>query len=364
MTETAEVTKKKSALDSARGTIYRLDPDNLVLVGRDKREVYTDLHPLAKGGQAQRSQRDLNVRRVLNMLLIGFTTVIDIVKGAGPGAIPWPSGSQDDFLVVKGRGRTIDARMAKAIIKKFIEVYSESSTVEQISKDLTAFAGFEIPPSVVRAMIARGVTVDTILVKCELVRGDAGALMGRAAADNAAALRDPDLDPYDQALSMQDYIDAGKDFGRDEDNAAVEFGVSIDTVRNRLKLLNAAPESVAAAKKGEVTWSDVMGAVGLPQEQQIERLAATPKKAPGQKRRSGRRGEQRRPGKRTAERIVEFLGPGHDVSKFWAFMSGAPGGVEGVCKIDKGVKEIVQPEKKVKVAKAKGTPRKKKAAKK
>lgn len=342
--------KTKTAIEGKRGTTFFQDPWRVTIVGRDKADVYTERHPLFQ----LRARRGVNVPRCLNMIRDGFPGIAKVCPGAGPGAPTNPTGggSKDDLLVVMGRGRTIDARHANTIIQEAIKLRQteDYETAEQLGKKLERVAGFEIPIAVARYLAAKGEHAPLLMVEVKVVRGDGGHLRSLAGAENAESMRDPDDDLYEHAVAIRAFLDEGQNFGVDESDAAVRWGVTTDTIRNRLKLLDCSADVIAQARAKTITWSDALNMAGLPDDIQQQRLEVIPKKTPGQKRR-GRRDKARRPGKRIAERITEFLGPGHDVSRFWAFMQGVPGGVEGVLKIDKALKEIVAPEPKAKAPK-------------
>lgn len=347
----SETRQKTAIADAKRFNGFYLDPWRVVIVGRDKTDVYGEKHPLYQ----ERAKRGVNVPRCLNMIRHGFPGVALICPGAGNGAPvnPTGGGSKDEWLCVAGRGRTIDARHANTIVAEAIKLkqMEKYETPEQLAKLLEKVAGFEIPIAVARTLAGRGESAKTILVKTEIVRGEGSYLRARAGGENAESMRDPDDDLYEQGLAMRAFLDEGQGFGVDESDAAVEWGVTTETVQNRLKLLDCAPDVIAQAKAKAITWSEALQLAGLPDDVQAERLSVIPKKTPGQKRRSKKEG--RRPGRRTAEKIVEHLGPGHDVALFWKFMSGAKDGLEAVLKIDKGLKAILAPEKKAKEPRAK-----------
>jgi ParB family chromosome partitioning protein len=114
-----------------------------------------------------------------------------------------------------------------------------------------------------------------------------------------------------------------------EHQAAVILGCSIDSVKNRMRLNDAAPQVKKALESGKIAQSDALKIVGTgkavrPPEAQVELLKATPEKTPGKRRtkskkaqeraqaaKPGVRGGNKRPTLRTIQKVMEALGEGH-----------------------------------------------------
>ncbi len=84
--------------------------------------------------------------------------------------------------------------------------------------------------------------------------------------------------PIQRAEKVRRYLD----YGRSEDNAAVEFGVSKMQIKKLLALLTLAPEIMKGIQKGIITATAAMEFAGLGHDEQraaMQRVAAdTPKK--------------------------------------------------------------------------------------
>jgi hypothetical protein len=114
-----------------------------------------------------------------------------------------------------------------------------------------------------------------------------------------------------------------------EHHAAVILGCSIDSVKNRMKLNDAAPPVKKALEAGKIAQADALKIVGTGKkarspEEQIALLKATPEKTPGKRRTKskkaeerakaagpGKRGGNKRPTLRTIQKVMEALGEGH-----------------------------------------------------
>ncbi|MCC6751992.1 MAG: hypothetical protein IT371_30345 [Deltaproteobacteria bacterium] len=313
----------KKVEGTKRSDVTLFDPKSLVLVGQDKLDVYGQDHPLYQ----KRVNRAINWDRVVNMLVQGFTSVIRVVKDAKTG----------DHLVQVGRGRTQDARKANEVILKAIEAKATCSTSAQIAEVLTREFGHPIGEAVVRAMLPQ-----PLWVAATIVRGDDAKLFAQARAENN--LFDGADDAYQQALDMDHYlkITGGADAGVTIEDVAAHFGVSVSTAKNRMKVLDATPEVREALGKGEITWSDAVRMAGLEEEQQKQVLLLTPKKNPAEpkKRRKGVRGKNRRPSKRTIQKVVEHLGEGHEAVRWLWWVLGVDGAEESLVKRNKSLASI------------------------
>lgn len=114
-----------------------------------------------------------------------------------------------------------------------------------------------------------------------------------------------------------------------EHQAAVILGCSIDSIKNRMRLNDAAPQVKKALESGKIAQSDALKIVGTgkavrPAEDQVALLTATPEKTPGKRRtkskkakeraavqKPGTRGGNKRPTLRTIQKVMEALGEGH-----------------------------------------------------
>lgn len=125
-----------------------------------------------------------------------------------------------------------------------------------------------------------------------------------------------------------------------EHQGALLLGCSIDSVKNRMKLNDAAPEVKKALERGAISQSDALKIVGSgkttrPATEQINLLKATPEKTPGKRRtkskkaaerassqKPGRRGGNKKPTARQLQKTMEALGEGHDHYAPLAYASG------------------------------------------
>lgn len=322
-----------------KGDMTYFDPRALVLVGHDKLDAYGQDHPLYQ----KRVNREIDWKLVTNMLVQGFTSVIRVVRDNKTG----------DHLVLTGRGRTQAARKANEVILRAIEIVAEAKaaakaaeeagkeakeiTSAQIAEVLTKEFGHPIGEAVVRAMLPQPLWVATTIV-----RGDDAKLFAQARAENN--LHSGADDAYQQALDMDRYlsITGGADAGVTIEDVAMHFGVSVSTAKNRMRVLDATPEVREALSKGEITWSDAVRMAGLEEEQQKHVLLLTPKKNPAEpkKRRKGVRGKNRRPSKRTIQKVVEHLGEGHEAVRWLWWVLGVDGAEESLVKRNKSLASI------------------------
>ncbi len=95
-------------------------------------------------------------------------------------------------------------------------------------------------------------------------RGDDGELFGIM----ASSFIRQDESPVEQAKKMQRYVA----YGKTEEGVAIIFGVSRSTVRQRLALLDAAPEVKRAVEAGKLSSVAAARLTKLPREQQAAEL--------------------------------------------------------------------------------------------
>lgn len=112
-----------------------------------------------------------------------------------------------------------------------------------------------------------------------------------------------------------------------EHHASVILGCSLDSIRNRMKLNDAAPEVKKALAAGKIAQSDALKILGggktiRPPEEQVKLLKATPEKTPGKRRtkkqaerkaasKGGVRGGNVRPSVRAMQKVLDVIGEGH-----------------------------------------------------
>lgn len=254
--------------------IVNLDPNKIVLVTDPTHPRYDP-----------RATRNVNFDRVHDMALHGFTSLILVHK------------TKEGYEAVTGRGRTLDARALWALQAE--EGVPESDRIH------------------VRALVVPA--------------ADDLTLLSLAQTENY--LRDPGDDPYTEAVKIQRIIDVNNARPEAErvDLATIAgwHGMSVDSLRNRLKILKAAPEVGQALKAGKVTLSDALRVSQIKDpEKQVAALANLPPvpvqtKADGKKkRRKGARGTNRRPTARRIALVIEHLGEGHKLTPALKYVLG------------------------------------------
>jgi ParB family chromosome partitioning protein len=111
---------------------------------------------------------------------------------------------------------------------------------------------------------------ETVLVSTTRRRGEAADLAGVMISTNE--LREGD-DLLTKARKLQRYLA----MGRDEEDAAIAFGCSVQTIKNMLKLLELHPDVQKAIEKDELPASIAKELSTLPQEEQpaaLEKIKA------------------------------------------------------------------------------------------
>lgn len=157
---------------------------------------------------------------------------------------------------------------------------------------------------------------------------------------NQGRLQDP---PMIEAKKLAEFLRrAGGETPENIATAATILGCSTASVKNRLKLLEAAKPVQKALDKGEITQSDALRLVKKPVEEQEKALELIPKKDPTQpqKRRSkgkgsrkeqraagqitlkGKRGEARVPSRTHVRKVLEVMGEGHPFAPALAWYLG------------------------------------------
>lgn len=106
-----------------------------------------------------------------------------------------------------------------------------------------------------------------IKVPVVLKRGDSASLLGMSIVTNEHRVND---DPITQSSKCQRYLD----LGRTEHQAAMAFGVSQQTIRNRLKLLQLDPRIQDAVKADEISATAAVQLADMSPDRQMEAFAA------------------------------------------------------------------------------------------
>lgn len=197
------------AFDVKRGTAFFFNPNDLVIVGLDTKEGKEN--PLYD----ERVKMPVQDSLVKNIMAYGIIQPVVIVKQG------------ESAMVVDGRQRVRAARRAN-------EIFAERGQ-------------------------------EPIMVPAVLRRGEDGLLMGVSLSANENRQGD---DPIVQAAKIQRFLD----LGRNEEEAAVVFGVTVQTITNRLKLLECAPTVRNAVKDGRLSASAALELSGLPSEDQKSAL--------------------------------------------------------------------------------------------
>jgi ParB family chromosome partitioning protein len=284
-------------LESGRVDAFKFLPEALSLVTDKAHYLYQE-----------RVNRPVNVGLVHAMLVFGFNSTLLVTREG------------DRALVVAGRGRVKACAVANKLIEENIGL--GKLDVEERARRLA------LPVEVVREM-----PTEKLHCRAFVVRGDEARLVMQAVAENE--LRDDCDDQLTQAGEMARLVG----FGMTHEKIGVAFGVSPDSVRNRLKLLEAIPEVRKALKEGAITPTDALRMAPLSPEDQRKMLEATPKKDPAapEKRRPGKRGKSARPSKRQLVKLTDQLGD--CAGTHWIrFFLGLPGAEEALVKSDRSLK--------------------------
>jgi ParB family chromosome partitioning protein len=193
------------AFEVKRASAFLFDPEELVIIGLDTQDGPE--HPLYD----ERINLKLSDGLVKNIMVYGVIQPVAIVKDG------------DKAVVAAGRQRVRAARKANEKLRERGE--------------------------------------EPIMVPAVLRRGEDDLLMGVSISENENREND---DPIVQAGKVQRYLDRGRSHGE----AAVTFGVSTQTISNRLKLLDCIPAVKTAVKKGLISASAAIELSGLPADEQ------------------------------------------------------------------------------------------------
>jgi len=241
-----------------RGNMFLFDPAELHIVGLDSAAEPT--HPLYD----ERIKLPLSEMLVLNIMLHGVLKPVLVRKG--------PSGRPE---VIDGRQRVRAAREAN---RRFVEQGIQTMRV----------------PGVVR-------------------RDEDKAVFGIAVSAN-------ELRQGDQLMAKARKAQRYLDMGHSEDEAAVEFGVTTQSISNWLKLLELAPAVMEAVSAGQIRASAAVALHGMPfeaQEGTLKKLLGTGEK-PTQRAVQKQRGDDRPapPSKRTLNKIVTAKQAGRHLDNY------------------------------------------------
>lgn len=216
--------RKRTAVDAKRGTIFWMDPNELVIVGIDTKD--DESHPLYDVDAVRHMKTDDGM--VASIKSDGVRTPVDATKEKGR------------VLVVAGRRRVLNSRVANA------ELVKEGSSPHLIP----------------------------VLVQ----PGDASELVGRMITENEIRMATSLMDKARKAAKL-------RVLGKETSEIAVKFNVAPNTVRTWFTLLEADPKIHRAVEKGVIAESAAAQFATLPREKQVEALdkAVEEAKAEGKK---------------------------------------------------------------------------------
>lgn len=207
----------KTAIDAARGTIFRMDPDRVILVTDKKHHLYDS-----------RAEQDADPFLVASILSYGVAQPIGITKEKGEG-------DQERVILVYGRRRLLAARQAK---QELIQAAKRAGT----DPDLTP-----------------------ILIPCTLHRGSSEHLAGLMITENAAR---QDLSLVEEADRVVKHLA----LCGNEETTATAFACDVQTVRSRVKLAELDKQVRLAILAGKISVSAALQLHGLPIQEQRDKL--------------------------------------------------------------------------------------------
>jgi ParB family transcriptional regulator, chromosome partitioning protein len=213
------------AVQAERIKAWSIDPNNLVIIGHDTEDGPE--HVLYD----ERINLELDEGLIRNIMIYGVLEPV----------LARPHGDAEDQVleVIDGRQRILAAREAN----------------ERLAKEGKEIA--RVP----------------FIVK----KGEAHRVFGMCISANENRRDD---DPLSRALKVQKYLD----MSRSEQEAAVAFGVSVQSINNWLRLLELAEEVQEAVKKGEISANAAAPLADLPHDQQVKALAKAGRQARKDKR--------------------------------------------------------------------------------
>lgn len=246
----------KQALEGTRLNAFGMDPNDLIVIGLDSEDGPE--HPLYD----ERVKLPLEESMVLNIMVHGVLEPVLVRKNG------------DEAEVVAGRRRVLHAREANKRLKK------EGS--------------------------------EEIRVPVMVRKGDDASLMGVAISENEIRRDD---NPSTKAAKLMRYIATG----RTEQEAAVAFGVSLQTIKNWSRMADLDPKVLKAVDSGKIPASAAWNLSNLSREEQRAELdkllegggAATVKKTTNaaknaKKRNKGEDEAHAAPGKRLVTKVLKL----------------------------------------------------------
>lgn len=234
----------KQAIEGGRLNAFAVDPVDLVIIGLDTADGPE--HPLYD----ERATMKLDESLVKNIMGYGIIETVVVVKDA-----------DGRVLVVAGRQRVRAAREANIRLK------------------------------------AEGKAI--VLVPVMTRRGELNALMGVMVSENEHRMEDR---PIAKARKACRFVG----MGHSEAEAAIAFGVTIQTLHAWMRLLELDPALVKAVERGEVSASQALEQSGAGAEAQ-RMLAEEVKERTAPKK--GRPRGSARPGKAKIQKMLESIEP-------------------------------------------------------
>lgn len=210
-TSTPKGKSKKQAVEAPRSNVFAMLPEDITIIGLDTKHKPGEHHLYDERAFWPRRPEGVAYAK-----LYGIPFIVNCVK-------------EDDLVVAEdGRQRILDARAANVELKK------EGK-----------------PP---------------IRVRCVFDRGTPSKLMAVMIAGNEFRQDDTALT---RCAKAQRFID----MGNTEEDAALAFGVHVNTVKDWLKVLETAPPVQKALDAGRITLAGVKALFDIPHEKQKDALA-------------------------------------------------------------------------------------------
>lgn len=289
----------KQALDGKRLTAFGYKPENLVVIGHDTKDGPE--HELYD----PRVKLPLRENMIVSIMHKGVLEPVRVRKNKETGAVE----------VAAGRRRVLHAREANKRLKK------------DYDEDKHYAPEIEVP--------------------CIVANKDA---MGDSIAENEIREDDP---PSVKAEKLQRYLAQG----HSEEEAAVAFGVTMQSIRNWLKMDQLDSHVIKAIDRGDIKASAAWNLASLPKDEQRAELekqlsdgakvTAKAARKGAKKRKSGE--EDYSPGKRVVNRVLRLNKKAGNVlpddfvrGVLWVFGETNPSTIGGLTKLireAKGEKE-------------------------
>lgn len=225
--------KKKQAIDATRTDMFLVDPSRLVLVTNKRHPLYD-----------RRINDQLDEAMIANIVAQGVHTPIDVRKERVSAECP-PAleglgsvAGEEVLVVVKGRHRV---RWARAANELLMAEFLKSGA------DAADFAGLRVPTCVKK------------------LADD--AVLGICLSENSVRVEES---VSSKAEKISRYIG----MGHTEAEAAVAAGVTVQSVRSWMKILELDPKVRKAVDEGRLTASAAVKLAELPRDEQLEALEA------------------------------------------------------------------------------------------